>query len=114
MIRGVWPGNAAQRAVLCCDWLRLRLGDACMDVAMIDGGLPVISFHSPTALAEELNRVLKPDGLFVARILARPDGLAPKRCRIPFDTPRDISRPPYSSARSGSPRTEAGSVNYSA
>ncbi len=74
MIRSVWAGNTPHRSVLCGDWLRLPLRDACMDLALIDGGLPAISFpDAHRELAGELHRVLKPGGLFVARIFARPD-----------------------------------------
>lgn len=78
MIANVWPGNTVRRKVIRGDWLRLPLRDACMDVALIDGGLPAISFPvAHTALAKELYRVLKPGGLFVARIFARPDKTEP-------------------------------------
>jgi len=74
MIRSVWPGNSDARVVLCGNWLRLPLRDACMDLALIDGGLPAISFpHAHRELAKQLHRVLKPGGLFVARIFARPE-----------------------------------------
>jgi len=74
MIRSVWPGNAAHRTVLCGDWLRLPFRDACMDLALIDGGLLAIPFpHAHRDLATQLHRILKPGGLFVARIFARPD-----------------------------------------
>ena len=74
MIHSVWPGNNPRRRVICGDWVQLPLREACMDVALIDGGLPAISFPlAHAALAKELNRVLKPDGLFIARIFARPE-----------------------------------------
>jgi len=74
MIRNVWPGNAPRRRVVCADWLCLPLPDACMDVALIDGGLPALSFPlAHAALATEMRRVLKANGRFVARIFARPD-----------------------------------------
>ena len=74
MIRSVWPGNTARRHVVCGDWLELPLCDASIDVALIDGGLPAVSFPSAhIALATELKRVLKVDGVFVARIFARPE-----------------------------------------
>jgi hypothetical protein len=74
MIRSVWPKDAAHRAVVCGNWLRLPVRDACMDLAMIDGGLPAISFpQAHRRLASELHRVLNRRGLFVARIFARPD-----------------------------------------
>ena len=74
MIQSVWPENDAHRTVLCGNWLQLPLHDACMNLAMIDGGLPAISFpDAHQKLAMELRRVLKPGGLFVARIFARPD-----------------------------------------
>jgi SAM-dependent methyltransferase len=74
MIQSVWPKNDAHRMVLCGNWLQLPLHDARMNLAMIDGGLPAISFPGAhQKLATELHRVLKPGGLFVARIFARPD-----------------------------------------
>ena len=74
MIESVWPGNTRRRTVVCGDWLQLPLRDASLDVALIDGGLPAISFPlAHAALAKELRRVLKPGSLFVARIFARPD-----------------------------------------
>ncbi len=64
MIRSVWAGNTPHRSVLCGDWLRLPLRDACLDLALIDGGLPAISFpDAHRELAGELHRVLKPGGL---------------------------------------------------
>jgi hypothetical protein len=45
-----------------------------MDLALIDGGLPAITFpEAHRELAAQLHRVLKPDGMFVARIFARPE-----------------------------------------
>jgi hypothetical protein len=44
MIHSVWPGNNSRRNVVRGDWLQLPLRDACIDVALIDGGLPAISF----------------------------------------------------------------------
>jgi SAM-dependent methyltransferase len=74
MIRKVWPGDTRRRAVACGDWLRLPVRDACMDVALIDGGLPAISFpDAHRRLATELHRVLKRGGRFVARVFARPE-----------------------------------------
>jgi SAM-dependent methyltransferase len=74
MIRGVWPKTDADRSVVCGNWLHLPVRDSRMDVAMIDGGLPAISFpEAHQKLAKELHRVLKPGGVFMARIFARPD-----------------------------------------
>ena len=74
MIQSVWPSNDAHRTVTCGNWLRLPVGDGRMNVAMIDGGLPAISFpDAHRRLAMELHRILKPGGLFMARIFARPD-----------------------------------------
>ncbi len=73
MIQSVWPGNDAHRTALCGNWLQLPLRAACMDLAMIDGGLPAILFpDAHRKLALELRRVLKPGGVFMARIFARP------------------------------------------
>jgi len=74
MIQSVWPKDDAHRTVVCGNWLKLPLRDAHMDLAMIDGGLPAISFpEAHQKLARELHRVLKTDGVFMARIFARPD-----------------------------------------
>src|SRR5690242_6604596 len=74
MIQSVWPKEGAHRTVVCGNWLKLPLREARMDLAMIDGGLPAISFpDAHQALAKELHRVLKIDGVFMARIFARPD-----------------------------------------
>jgi|SRR5689334_19246973 len=73
MIQSVWPGNDARRAVVCGNWLRLPMADASRSVTMIDGGRPAISFpDSHRKLALELRRILKPGGVFMARIFARP------------------------------------------
>ena len=74
MIQRVWPGNDARRRVICGDWLRLPLRDGCFDLALIDGGLPALTFpDAHQELATELYRVLRPGGEFIARIFARPD-----------------------------------------
>ena len=74
MIHSVWPKGDTHRAVVCGNWLKLPLRDDRMDLAMIDGGLPAISFpEAHQKLAKELHRVLKADGAFMARIFARPD-----------------------------------------
>ena len=74
MIQRVWPKNAAHRKALCGNWLQLPVRDACMDLVLIDGALPAILFpDAHRKAATELHRVLKPGGLFVARIFARPD-----------------------------------------
>jgi SAM-dependent methyltransferase len=74
MIQGVWPKNDAHRSVVCGNWLQLPVSDASMDLAMIDGGLPAISFpEAHQKLTAELHRVLKSGGVFMARIFARPD-----------------------------------------
>jgi SAM-dependent methyltransferase len=74
MIRRVWPNNDARRSVVCGNWMQLPLRDACMDLALIDGGLPAITFpDAHRDLSKQLHRVLKPGGFFIARIFARPD-----------------------------------------
>lgn len=74
MIQSVWPKNDAHRTVVCGNWLQLPVRNGGMDIAMIDGGLPAISFpEAHQKLAVELHRILKPRGLFMARIFARPD-----------------------------------------
>jgi len=74
MIQGVWPKDDEHRHAICGDWLQLPLNDASMDVALIDGGLPAMSFPDAyRQLATQLHRVLKPGGLFVTRIFARPE-----------------------------------------
>lgn len=74
MIRSVWPKNDAHRSIVCGNWLHLPVQDGRMNLAMIDGGLPAISFpDAHRRLAMELHRILKRGGLFMARIFARPD-----------------------------------------
>ncbi len=74
MIQGVWPKDNEHRHAICGDWLQLPVRDACMDVALIDGGLPAIPFPDAyRVLGTQLRRVLKPGGLFVTRIFARPE-----------------------------------------
>lgn len=74
MIQSVWPKHGPRRTVVCGNWLELPLRDARMDLAMIDGGLPAISFpEAHQKLGKELHRILKIDGVFMARIFARPE-----------------------------------------
>jgi len=79
-IRDLWPGNLPRkRAVLCADWRALPLRKSSCDLVVGDGCLSCVNQPDPLrAIAAEARRVLRPDGLLVARsciVPAFPEGL---------------------------------------
>ncbi len=67
MIEAVWPGP--EGSALCAEWTDMPLESASRDVALCDGGLPLLAYpQTHRQLARELQRVLVRDGLFVTRL----------------------------------------------
>jgi SAM-dependent methyltransferase len=72
MIEYVWPGRP-EEAVL-ADWLQLPLRAGSRDLALCDGGLPLLDHpQSQARLVGELHRVLAPGGLCLIRLYALPN-----------------------------------------
>lgn len=69
MIRAIWPGNVAGvRAAACANWRALPLRDASRDIAIGDGSLSCVRYpDSCRAVAAEIRRVLRDDGLLILR-----------------------------------------------
>lgn len=71
MIEYVWPGRPEQACI--GDWREMPWQDPRFDVALCDGGLQLIGYpESVHRVASELQRVLVPGGLFIARLFSPP------------------------------------------
>jgi SAM-dependent methyltransferase len=72
MIQKVWPGDNATRKAVLGDWLAMPFEEASMDLILNDAGLLLMAgAEKLRAAAEELRRVLRPDGRVVLRHFAR-------------------------------------------
>jgi len=75
MIRHHWRQTQDdERQVVCSNWCALPLQTASVDFALGDGSLNVLEGTcSLQAFANELHRVLRPDGTVILRVFTRPD-----------------------------------------
>lgn len=72
MLAGVWPGTESQTR--CRDWATVDLPDASFDLALCDGGLSFFRFPDELQLlADNLERVIAPNGLFMVRLYVDAD-----------------------------------------
>jgi len=72
MIQKVWPGDNATRKAVLGNWLALPFPEASFDLILNDAGLLLMAgAEKLRAAAEELRRVLRPDGRVVLRHFAR-------------------------------------------
>jgi len=69
MMQAVWPGNVPRRrAALLADWRALPLRPASRDIVIGDGSLSCVRYpHAFRAVAAEVRRVLRRDGILVMR-----------------------------------------------
>lgn len=76
MIRGVWPGAALDfAAAACAVWSALPLAGATQDIIACDGGFTGLAYPAGyRAVAGEARRVLRANGLLLARFFVSPDG----------------------------------------
>lgn len=65
MIDAVWPGP--EDSAINADWTAMPLPDASRNVALCDGGLTLLDPEQLTLVAQELRRVISPNGLFIVR-----------------------------------------------
>lgn len=74
MIRNVWPGSRAPAGkVVCAGWAAMPVADGTCDVVIGDGCFSHLPYPDGYfALFREIRRVLKPGGIFVARVYIRP------------------------------------------
>ena len=80
MIANAWPGQPED--ALCCDWRDMCLPDQSIDIAVCDGGLIMVPYPDGTAaIVSELNRVLRPGGVFACRHYLPPS---------PPESPEDV------------------------
>jgi len=81
MIAGVWPGDTPTRRARGGEWAQLPLPDASQHVVIGDGCFVLLAYPDACrAVAAEVRRVLRGDGLFVVRFFLRPE------TREPVDT----------------------------
>jgi SAM-dependent methyltransferase len=75
MVRNVWPGFPRPgEGGLCADWLNLPLPRESRDLVVGDGPFGVLRYADQhRKLVHSVLRVLKNDGLFLARVFIRPD-----------------------------------------
>ncbi|MGA2442007.1 MAG: methyltransferase domain-containing protein [Tepidisphaeraceae bacterium] len=72
MIDRVWPGGAG--GAICADWQSLPLADASRDIVLCDGGLLTLRFpEGVRKLAENLRRIIAPQGFCVFRCYVLPE-----------------------------------------
>jgi hypothetical protein len=74
MVRIVWPGDIpVKRRVVCSNWLALPLQDASCGVVIGDGSMNCLPYpNGYRRLAEEVRRVLSPDGIYILRCYIQP------------------------------------------
>jgi len=73
MIRHVWPGDSPVRRAVHGNWLQMPFADTSFDLIVNDAGLLLVAgAEKLRAAADELRRVLRPDGRVVLRHFARP------------------------------------------
>jgi SAM-dependent methyltransferase len=73
MIRAIWPGNLATRAVVRANWLNLPIADHACDIILGDGCFNCLDFPlGYRALVASLHRVLARDGILLMRVFVRP------------------------------------------
>lgn len=73
MIRHVWPGDSPVRRVVHGDWLAMPFADESFDLILNDAGLLLMAGAGKLrAAADELRRVLRPDGRVILRHFMRP------------------------------------------
>lgn len=71
MIASVWPGP--KESAICADWRTMPWTKPVFNVALCDGGLQLLDHPAGvSAVARELQRVLKPGGLFIVRLFCPP------------------------------------------
>jgi SAM-dependent methyltransferase len=74
MAQAVWPGDVSgKRRVICGDWLALPQKDSSCDVVIGDGSINCLQYPDGfRALAKQISRVLRNDGIFVLRCYIQP------------------------------------------
>jgi SAM-dependent methyltransferase len=74
MVRAVWPGNIPRsRAVVCANWPSLPLRESSCDLVAGDGSFSCLRYPSGfQALAAEIRRVLRDDGMLILRAYIQP------------------------------------------
>lgn len=71
MIDAMWLGP--KEAVLCEDWLRMELPEGSRDIALLDGGLHLLSYpRGQLTLIRLLHHVLSDEGLCIFRLFVLP------------------------------------------
>ncbi len=71
MIDVVWPGP--RDAAICAEWTDLPLPEKSRDIAVCDGGIILLQYpEGHRKFAEELSRIITPDGLCVLRLFVPP------------------------------------------
>jgi SAM-dependent methyltransferase len=71
MIASIWPGP--KESAVCADWRSMPWTQPVFNVALCDGGLQLLDHPSGVStVARELQRVLKPGGLFIVRLFCPP------------------------------------------
>jgi len=75
MIRNVWPAREVPDAVgVNADWLAMPIRDAVCDAIVGDGSVNMLLYPDGySALAGEVRRILRDDGVFAMRVFARPE-----------------------------------------
>jgi len=72
MIDNVWPGE--NDTALCANWLSMDLPPGSRDIALCDGGLPILDYpRAQHDLVRILHRVLSDEGLCLFRMFVLPE-----------------------------------------
>lgn len=75
MIQGVLPSltPSIKPLPVAGNWLQLPFSNASMDIILGDGCYNVLAVNDYARLCQEIQRVLKPDGIFLIRFFTRPE-----------------------------------------
>jgi SAM-dependent methyltransferase len=74
MIANIWPGDSGRRRAVLDDWRLMDFARGAFDAAVGDGSLTVLEYpQDQGTFYDRLAHVLRPGGVFAARVFCAPD-----------------------------------------